>query len=122
MVGALSVTSGARRSRSCADHPLVADTADSAGAAGWHGDGAALVETACDAAAAAGTVFEELRPLLAPSEAGLLPTPAPCRSGATAMRLCGAPTQPVSAGHVMRCSNERWRSFFPRIDPAIIGW
>jgi NAD+ diphosphatase len=34
---------------------------------------------------------------------------------------CGAPTQPVDGGHVLRCSNEDCKSQqFPRIDPAII--
>jgi NAD+ diphosphatase len=34
---------------------------------------------------------------------------------------CGAPTRPVSAGHVMACTRETCGTeFFPRIDPAII--
>ena len=113
-----------------ADHPLVADAADSALVLlGWHGgQRCVLVETACATPQLPpGTVFEELRPLLAalPSEeAGLLAYARALSIWRARHRhcgLCGAPTQPVSAGHVMRCSNERCgESFFPRIDPAII--
>ncbi len=35
--------------------------------------------------------------------------------------ICGAPTFPDRAGHLIRCSNDRCgHEFFPRIDPAII--
>ena len=34
---------------------------------------------------------------------------------------CGAPTQPITAGHVLKCSNSACGiSHFPRLDPAII--
>jgi len=71
--------------------------------------------------------FEELRPLastLGAEEAGLL---AYARAIAYWQRrhrrcgVCGAPTQPQRAGHVMKCRDPGCGTeFFPRIDPAII--
>ncbi len=74
-----------------------------------------------------GARFEELRPLsplLSAEEAGLLAY----ARGLTLWRqrqqfcgVCGAPTLPQRAGHVLRCTNELdQHEFFPRIDPAII--
>jgi NAD+ diphosphatase len=97
---------------------------------GWfRGDRCVLVEVPPGQAAAAppGTGFEELRPLspmLDAEEAGLLA----CARALSIWRarhhhcgVCGAPTVPVQAGHVLRCSNPGCASeFFPRIDPAII--
>jgi len=71
--------------------------------------------------------FEELRPLagtLGADEAGLL---AYARALAFWQRrhrhcgVCGSPTQPTRAGHVMTCRDPSCATeFFPRIDPAII--
>jgi NAD+ diphosphatase len=73
------------------------------------------------------TRFEELRPLLPllhEDEAQLL---AYCRAllvwraRQRYCGVCGAPTAPHSAGHVLLCSREGCgTSFFPRIDPAVI--
>jgi NAD+ diphosphatase len=77
--------------------------------------------------APAGTVFEELRPLLplqAADEAALLAYARALivwRSRQRHCGVCGAPTQPRNAGHVLVCTREGCKSeFFPRIDPAII--
>jgi NAD+ diphosphatase len=71
--------------------------------------------------------FEELRPLagtLGADEAGLL---AYARALAFWQRrhrhcgVCGSPTRPTRAGHVMTCRDPNCATeFFPRIDPAII--
>ena len=111
-------------------HPLVAH----AGAAdlvllGWHGgQRCVLVETLAEAPELPrGTAFEELRPLLPqlPAEqAGLLAYARALlvwRARHRHCGVCGAPTAPRSAGHVMRCTSaECGEEFFPRIDPAII--
>ncbi|HTW39112.1 MAG TPA: NAD(+) diphosphatase [Steroidobacteraceae bacterium] len=75
----------------------------------------------------AGTSFEELRPLsnlLPPDEAALLAYARALSIWRLRHRfcgICGAPTHPERAGHLMRCSNpECAHEFFPRIDPAII--
>jgi NAD+ diphosphatase len=74
-----------------------------------------------------GTVFEELRPLLplqAADDAALLAYARALivwRSRQRHCGVCGAPTKPRNAGHVLVCTSERCKSeFFPRIDPAII--
>jgi NAD+ diphosphatase len=74
-----------------------------------------------------GATFEELRPLsplLRGDEAGLLAYARALSIWRTRQRfcgVCGAPTLPERAGHVMRCTNEICQhEFFPRIDPAII--
>jgi len=74
-----------------------------------------------------GTVYEELRPLLplqSPDEAQLLSYARALiiwRSRQRHCGVCGAPTVPRSAGHVLVCTNSACQSeFFPRIDPAII--
>jgi NAD+ diphosphatase len=97
---------------------------------GWfHGFRCVLVELdpAADVQTPPGTAFEELRALapgLPADEAGLL-------AYARALSIwharhhfcgiCGAPTVPDRAGHLMRCSRESCgHEFFPRLDPAII--
>jgi len=74
-----------------------------------------------------GATFEELRPLsplLLGDEAGLLAYARALviwRSRHHFCGVCGKPTVPERAGHVIRCTNEICRhEFFPRIDPAII--
>jgi NAD+ diphosphatase len=75
----------------------------------------------------AGASFEELRPLspmLPQDEAGLLAYARALTIWRGRQRFCGVcghPTQPVRAGHVIRCTNPaEAHEFFPRIDPAII--
>ncbi len=74
-----------------------------------------------------GAVYKELRPLLGELPAG----EADVLGFARALVLwrgrhrhcgvCGAPTAPKSAGHVLVCTSEICGAeFFPRIDPAII--
>ncbi len=74
-----------------------------------------------------GTRFEELRPLsarLPAAEAGLLAYARAMSIWRLRHRycgLCGSPTLPERAGHVLTCTNrECAHQFFPRIDPAII--
>ena len=74
-----------------------------------------------------GTVYEELRPLLplqAADEAQLLTYARALviwRGRHRHCGVCGAPTVPRNAGHVLVCTNSACQSeFFPRIDPAII--
>jgi len=73
-----------------------------------------------------GTAFEELRALapgLPADEAGLLAYAralAIWRSRHRHCGLCGAPTAPDRAGHLIRCTKESGHEFFPRLDPAII--
>lgn len=71
--------------------------------------------------------FEELRPLsgrLPADEAGLLAyvrALAVWRARHRFCGVCGSPTVPERAGHVLRCSNTQCgQEVFPRIDPAII--
>ena len=72
-----------------------------------------------------GTAYEELRPLLAPlpeDEAHLLTYVRALtiwRGRHRHCGVCGAPTAPHSAGHVLTCTS-CGTQFFPRIDPAII--
>jgi NAD+ diphosphatase len=62
--------------------------------------------------------------LLPPDEAGLLAYARAMvywRERHRFCGACGAPTQPIHAGHVMACTRaECGTEFFPRIDPAII--
>jgi NAD+ diphosphatase len=74
-----------------------------------------------------GATFEELRPLsplLRGDEAGLLAYARALSIWHSRHRfcgVCGTPTVPERAGHVMRCTNEVCQhEFFPRLDPAII--
>lgn len=96
---------------------------------GWfHGHRCVLVDLPEDLTLAPpGTVFEELRPLLplqAPDEAQLLTYSRALivwRSRHRHCGVCGYPTTPRNAGHVLVCTNPDCKSeFFPRIDPAII--
>src|SRR3984885_14016432 len=71
--------------------------------------------------------FEELRPLsplLRGDEAGLLAYARALtiwRSRPKFCGVCGYPTVPERAGHVIRCTNPSCgHEFFPRLDPAII--
>jgi NAD+ diphosphatase len=97
---------------------------------GWfRGDRCVLVELPADGPdrPPPGTHYEELRPLLPllhEDEARLL---AYCRALLVWRArhrhcgVCGAPTAPRSAGHVMVCTRVSCgASFFPRIDPAVI--
>jgi NAD+ diphosphatase len=112
------------------NHPLVAHAAAAdLVLLGWHGgQRCVLVETLAEAPELPpGTAFEELRPLLPElpaEEAGLLAYARALlvwRARHRHCGVCGAPTAPRSAGHVMRCtSTECGEEFFPRIDPAII--
>ncbi len=75
----------------------------------------------------AGSAFEELRALapdLPAEEAGLLAYARALtiwRSRQQYCGICGAPTMPDRAGHLIRCTRESCRhDFFPRLDPAII--
>ena len=75
----------------------------------------------------AGTSFDELRALapgLPADEAGLLAYARALSIWRARHRycgLCGAPTVPDRAGHLIRCTKESClHEFFPRLDPAII--
>jgi len=74
-----------------------------------------------------GTSFDELRALapgLPADEAGLLAYARALSIWRARHRycgLCGAPTVPDRAGHLIRCTKESClHEFFPRLDPAII--
>lgn len=74
-----------------------------------------------------GTSFEELRPLapgLPADEAGVLAYARALTIWRTRHQycgICGAPTVPERAGHLICCTREGCRhEFFPRLDPAII--
>jgi NAD+ diphosphatase len=74
-----------------------------------------------------GAAFEELRALapgLPADEGGLLAYARALtiwRSRHQYCGICGAPTVPDRAGHLIRCTRESCRhEFFPRLDPAII--
>jgi NAD+ diphosphatase len=73
------------------------------------------------------TEYAELRPMLSvlpQGEAELLGLSRALmiwRSRHRHCGVCGAPTEPRHAGHVLRCTNNGCHAeFFPRIDPAII--
>jgi NAD+ diphosphatase len=114
------------------DHPLVAGAGDAnLILLGWfRGTRCVLVELPApppQESLPAGTELRELRPLapqLPPDSATLL---AYARSlGLWRARhrhcgVCGAPSSPARAGHVMRCTRADCGSeAFPRLDPAII--
>lgn len=74
-----------------------------------------------------GASFEELRPLVpafSEQDAALLAyarAVSVWRARSRHCGVCGAPTAPRSAGHVLRCTNtDCGAEFFPRLDPAII--
>lgn len=86
-----------------------------------------LIEVAPDAAGGPGLKFSELRaalPLLTETEAALAGYARAMvlwRARQRYCGVCGAPTEPTRAGHLLRCTNTACQSeFFPRIDPAII--
>jgi NAD+ diphosphatase len=97
---------------------------------GWfHGTRTILIDLEPDHSVGVpeGAAFEELRPLsplLRGDDAGLLAYAralAVWRSRHRFCGVCGKPTVPERAGHVIRCTNEICRhEFFPRLDPAII--
>ncbi len=97
---------------------------------GWyHGSRCVLAELDAEQLfePAAGTGFEELRPLspLLPAEqAGLLAYARALTIWRKRQRFCGVcglRALPERAGHVIRCTNEtESHESFPRIDPAII--
>ena len=74
-----------------------------------------------------GTGFEELRPLaprLGDEDAALLAYARGLSLWRARQRhcgVCGSPTVPIRAGHVLLCTNPACAAeFFPRLDPAII--
>jgi NAD+ diphosphatase len=96
---------------------------------GWfHGECCVLVDLPPDLSLAPpGTEYQELRPLLplqAADEAQLLTYARALlvwRSRHRHCGVCGAPTAPRNAGHMLQCTDESCQTqFFPRIDPAII--
>lgn len=112
-----------------ADHPLVVAAPDeSLVLLGWfRNERCVLVQLEGDVATPDGIRFEELRPLaseLVADQAGLLAYARALTFWQRRHRrcgVCGAPTVPQRAGHVMRCSDSLCATdFFPRIDPAII--
>ncbi|MGH8217244.1 MAG: NAD(+) diphosphatase [Steroidobacteraceae bacterium] len=113
------------------EHPLLASAPDAhLVLLGWfRGTRCILFEAGTDAALEAppGMRFEELRPLsarLAPEEAGLLAYARALSIWRARHRfcgVCGSPTRPERAGHLLRCTASTCaQEFFPRIDPAII--
>jgi NAD+ diphosphatase len=112
------------------DHPLVATAGDSELVLlGWfRGARVVLLDLpATRGGESPGTRYEELRPLsgvLPLEEAGLLAYARALSIWRLRHRhcgVCGAPTVPEKAGHVLRCSNPACgHEVFPRIDPAII--
>lgn len=113
------------------DHPLVrgADPKQLILLGWFHGTRCVLVELEPEPSPVLpeGATFEELRPLsplLRGDEAGLLAYARALtiwRSRHRFCGVCGKPTVPERAGHVIRCTNELCRhEFFPRLDPAII--
>jgi NAD+ diphosphatase len=113
-----------------AQHPVVAQRPQSELLLlGWYeGHRVVLVDLPADMELQIpGTEFQELRPLLAVLPAGqvellsLSRALVYWRSRHRHCGVCGAITEPRSAGHVLRCTNPDCRSeFFPRLDPAII--
>ncbi|MFT3906500.1 MAG: NAD(+) diphosphatase [Steroidobacteraceae bacterium] len=86
-----------------------------------------LVEVGDAAGLPQGSGFEELRPmlpLLSAAEVNLLSYARALQVWRARHRhcgVCGAPTQPKSAGHALACtSTPCGEVFFPRLDPAII--
>jgi NAD+ diphosphatase len=117
------------------EHALVAEAhAASLTLLGWfRGSRCVLVEVSTAAISAsitalpAGAQLSELRPIAAnlPADsAGLLAYARALgywRERHRFCGVCGSLTTPMSAGHVLRCTNDSCAAtFFPRIDPAII--
>jgi NAD+ diphosphatase len=113
-----------------ADHPVIAQRPESdLTLLGWfEGHRVVMVDLPADVdLTLPGTEYQETRPLLgllSPGEIELLILSRALtiwRSRHRHCGVCGAPTAPRSAGHVMRCTNPNdGAEFFPRIDPAII--
>jgi NAD+ diphosphatase len=113
-----------------AGHPVVASRREAELVLlGWYqGERVVLVDLPPEVALELpGTEFQELRPLLAalsPGEIellGLARALVVWRARHRHCGVCGAPTEPRSAGHVLRCTSDPCHAeFFPRIDPAII--
>jgi NAD+ diphosphatase len=113
------------------DHPLVleADPRQFILLGWFRGARCVLIdlEPECSVDLPEGATFEELRPLsplLRGDEAGLLAYARALviwRARHRFCGVCGKPTVPERAGHVVRCTNEICHhEFFPRLDPAII--
>lgn len=113
------------------DHPWVRAAApEDLVLLGWFHDApCVLVELGASGALELpeGTAFEELRPLssrVARDEAGLLAYARALSIWRQRNRfcgVCGSPTRPERAGHVLRCLRaDCAREIFPRIEPAII--
>lgn len=113
------------------DHPLVREAEPREFILlGWfRGTRTVLIDLEPDHAVSVpdGAAFEELRPLsplLRGDDAGLLAYARALevwRSRHRFCGVCGKPTVPERAGHVIRCTNAVCRhEFFPRLDPAII--
>lgn len=112
-----------------ADHPLVQAAApETLVLLGWFREvRCVLVQLDTAAPPPADMRFEELRPLaseLEEGEAGLLAYARALAYWQHRHRrcgVCGEPTSPHRAGHVMRCTDTTCATdFFPRVDPAII--
>jgi NAD+ diphosphatase len=113
-----------------AGHPLVAraSAADFVQLGWYEGRRYVLIEAPAETdELPPGASFEELRPLLPElpaEEAGLLAYARALlvwRARHRHCGVCGAPTAPHTAGHVLRCTRSACGAeFFPRIDPAII--
>ena len=113
------------------DHPLVRDTDPRHFILlGWFRNARCILielEPEHGVTVPEGATFEELRPLsplLRGDEAGLLAYARALsiwRSRQKFCGVCGTPTLPERAGHVIRCTNPTCgHEFFPRLDPAII--
>jgi len=95
---------------------------------GWvEGRRHVLVEVGDASGLPQGSMFEELRPmlpLLSAAEVNLLSYARALQVWRARHRhcgVCGAPTQPKSAGHALACTSTTCGEvFFPRLDPAII--
>jgi len=130
----LEVTNGEEAARIAfldGEHPIVrgADERDLVLLGRFQNAWCLLIDLPADAAVAlpAATALMELRPL-----AAILPAPESAllayarglslwRSRHLYCGVCGRPTRPTRAGHVLQCTHPLTpHEFFPRIDPAII--
>ncbi len=113
------------------DHPIVLAAApEQLVLLGWFEDAPCLLVDLGSARAEeapAGTTFEELRPLsgrVPREQAALLAYARALSIWRVRNRfcgLCGSPTRPERAGHVIRCTNpDCAQEIFPRIEPAVI--
>jgi NAD+ diphosphatase len=124
-------TSAARVAFLSSDDPLVRGTAETdLVLLGQFQDAwCMLIDLPTDAAVTLpeATHFAELRPLVAilsASESALLAYARGLSLWRARQRYCGVcghPTRPIRAGHVLKCTHPQTpHEFFPRIDPAII--